>query len=193
MSGVLRKPVRVLPVLAAALLAGCFPNAATYYRPEAPGAVTLKGGKCTPVEEGIRLRSGAVEVIASYLPQAGQRKAGLFLYLESPPHHRIAFVSDAFDLREEPGGKPIPVRQLKVLRDDGRATLTEPYGRAEGPAAGKAAEGRRWYTVVVQTDDLGIDAFSMQMPSLAVDGAPVTFPRVQFRRTTWTGVSPLNC
>lgn len=186
--------LRALLGLAVLLLAaGCAPNLLSYYRPEVPGLDPLRGGCGLKMEDGLRLDATGVELVLSYLPAAGERQSGLYMNIRVPARRRFAFANTAFSLHEEPGGAPIPVLSLDVLRDDGQRSVTAPYDAGDVALDDPGRANLRWYSLIVRTPDLDIPAFKVQWPPVIVDGATVTLPPVHFRRTTTMGIGPLNC
>ena len=177
-------------------LGGCAPNVVTYFRPEVRGG-EISQGRCVPTQGGVNFDVGPVSASVAYLAAGGQRKPGVWLRLHAPVTQRIAFASASFVLNEEPTGTPIPVRELRVLRDDDQESLTVPYGgeevRVRNPD-GSLRGLRGEFTVVLYTDELlSLDSFTLQIPPLLVNAEPIQVPPVHFRREVWAGFSPLNC
>ena len=177
-------------------LEGCLPNVATYFRPEVRGGETLQE-RCVPIRSMVKFEVGTVTASVRYLPEGGQRRPGVWLSLHAPLTQRFSFVSTAFLLNEAPTGKPIPIREVRVFRDDEQESLTVPYGgeetRVRNPN-GSMRGLRGEFTVVLYTDELlPIDSFALHIPPLRVNAETIEVPLVRFRREVWTGISPFNC
>jgi len=180
-------------LLAVLLLAGCGPNAVTYYRPEMAGAAVLRGGCGVQISDAIRIDASGTEILLQYLDAAGQRRAGLYAQIRVPAHQRFAFEGADFALREEPGGRPLPVHGIDVRRNDTQRTLTAPYEAGDVELSDPGRANKRWYYVTVYTDNLALAEFSLRLPAVIVNGVKTDLPAVRFRRTTSVGMSPLNC
>lgn len=195
LTGRRRKPVQRAAgvALLLLLLAACAPNVVGYYRPEMPGATTLRGGCGVKVDDALRIDVAGVQILLQYLDAAGQRRAGLYAHVQVPAHRRFAFDSELFLLREEAAGRALAVRGVQVLRDDAQTTLTAPYDAGDVGIDDPGRANKRWYHLTVYTDEISVPAFTLQLPAVTVDGVRSVLPPVQFRRTTALGIGPLNC
>jgi hypothetical protein len=172
------------------LLPACVPILVTYYEP-AGG----KGRNATLCTFGVRnqlevaVAPGVSVRISGGDPEGASLSAGVELIV--PEGRRVQFSSDAFTLRSES-----PEHSYRV--EPGSITTIcygEPPGCKTRLAPTDLLEGRTWKgSGLIPKDeprmfDLSlvapappVDAFSVQLPPLDVDGARVTLPLIRFEK-----------
>ncbi len=166
------------------MLAGCVPNATSYYHPAMEGGRVLSR-HCVPTESIVEfgelpLRASVSEANNSWLVLLG-------LPAKRPPTQTwqtFRFSSSDFRVRYLDGGMSDTL-PISVLRDDKSDSAIEPY-RPPRPDG--------WlYALDVRLPGPPPVSFELIMPALLIDGREVRYPPLRFERKTWMGISPFNC
>jgi hypothetical protein len=167
------------------MLAGCVPNATSYYRPSMEGGQVL-ARHCVPTESIVEF--GALPMQASIIEGNNGWFASLSLPSKrpSPPAWKtFHFATPDFQMRDLDTGVTTGGLPVRVLRDDKSDSPVEPYRPPQ--------TGGWLYAVDVKLPGPPPEKFELLMPALVIDGREVRYPPIRFERKTWMGISPFNC
>jgi hypothetical protein len=169
------------------MLAGCTPNAVSYYRP------TVEGGKlstpfCVPTESLMDFTLGSrhrlpVRVLADDGPHVRQ----VALFFRRGSWERFHFVSTDFRIRDLDKQVIIRPDAVRLFTEKGIEPLTTaPFVL---PATNKPVLIHMQVTLPGKMPD----RFEVLSPDIVIDGKQMPFPVMRFERKTWMGISPMNC
>jgi hypothetical protein len=178
------KGAQLLSPVLAGLLAGCVPNATTYYGPSVDGGRVVTRGHCVPLPTDVLFRVGTLPVRARVME--GYRSTYIAVRLgatstptgESRPAWRtFHFTADRFIVRDLERSADTTFDGL--INSDTEQPVTIP------------ATSSYWLEVHLPKP---VPArFELVSPPIVIDGREYRFPTIRFARKLWVGISPFNC
>ncbi|MEJ2345261.1 MAG: hypothetical protein P8076_11305 [Gammaproteobacteria bacterium] len=174
------------PILSA-IVAGCMPNAVSYYRPAVEGG-KLSTPICVPTESLMDFTLGSshrlpVRVLADDGPHVRQ----VAVFFKRGSWQRFRFVSTDFRIRDLDKQVTIRPAAVRLFTDKGIEPLTTaPFVL---PTTNKPVLIHMQITLPGRMPD----RFEVLSPDIVIDGEQMPFPLMRFERKTWMGISPMNC
>jgi len=170
-------------------LAGCTPNAVTYYRPVVDGGM-LVTPHCVPTKS----------IIEFVLPKAnsrlhvrawannGKNVNQISLFFSGKAWSEIHFASTHFQIRDVERQVITDASSVLAYKSDAISDLTvEPY------LAPPERPGLFRFHVQINSADPLPENFELLSPSIIIDNEEIPFPLLRFEQKRWVGISPFNC
>ena len=170
--------------LAGGLLAGCVPNAASYYAPSVADGQVVTSGHCVPLPTDAVFQVGTLPARARVME--GYRSTYIAVRLGSdlmttsdpkPSWRTFHFTRDRFLVRDL--ARNVDMTFDKVMNRDRSLPVTAP---TIAP-----------YWLEIHLPKPVPASFELISPSIVVDGQEYPFPPIKFERKLWVGISPFNC
>jgi hypothetical protein len=199
-----------IAVSAAALLAGCFPLAVTYYvGDENAGRFSYNNCSLGFIPEGLEVSSAGITLLVDvrqwrndvvvhvrydigkgHRAQLATRDVVVDARDGSAPRIGAIEGIDTSDRVPADGYESLPVRRADVRPPD---FLMDDSQLPSLPTGPRPFLPVRHYWVATHVKTGQADRIWVKLPDLTVDGASVTFPEIRFDRRLRVALAPLNC
>lgn len=200
-------------MLLAVAISGCFYAPATFYRPDAVSGQVVRA-HCPPHESGLLVEQQGV-VIGFHLTRVGEASLKVSVAFEIPEGHEVVVLDPGVEILDRDGGR---VRGRLTGRPSGSSApwASSPNRGAvllKDPLQGRTRTGlfarhttfygntRHAYYHLAVTLRLSTTTFAspsadelvLHGPRVEIDGTPIEWPPLRFRRVTEWDWQTLNC